>query len=142
MKHLNLSQMVLSLLGMMFGVIIMGLTFVTISSVIASPIDPPPDGNPTYPSQGPEGPQGAPGANAIGTFRLVKQAFTGNQFAEGVSISCAANEYLVDCSHTCNKGSDDTQSWPINNTTCQGHEASDKGHSGQCILIAHCLKHN
>lgn len=63
MKQFKTSQLLLSLLGSMFGVIIMGLAFVTLSSVMASPTANPPEGNPAFPTQGPEGPQGLAGAN-------------------------------------------------------------------------------
>ena len=63
MKPLTTSQLLWSLLGSMFGVIMMGLVFITVSSVLASPTANPPEGNPAFPTQGPEGPRGPAGAN-------------------------------------------------------------------------------
>ena len=142
MKRIKTSQLFLSLLGSMFGVVIMGLAFIAVSLVLASPASPPPDGNPPYPAKGPEGPPGKAGIDAISSFRTVELFVTGNQFAAGVTVSCASDEYVVDCSHTCTKGEADTQSWPIDNRTCKGHESDNNTHGGTCTLIAHCLKHN
>lgn len=51
------------ILGGFIGAGIMGAVFFTFSYVIAAPTQAPPNGNPSFPLQGPQGPQGNNGNN-------------------------------------------------------------------------------
>ena len=130
------------MIGGIAGAILTFLSILTLTAVLAAPTAPPPDGNPPYPAAGPPGPPGANGTDGISGFRLVSRLVDGNTFAAGITVSCATDEYLVGCSHTCTAGIQDTLSWPIDNRTCRGYESNNNTHGGNCTLIAHCLKHD
>ena len=103
MKQLKTSQLLLSLLGSMFGVIIMGLVFVTVSSVVAAPATAPPGGNPEFPltgTPGAQGPQGATGATgATGQQGPPGPAGTGRAPSQTITLNPGSNTTYHRCTN-------------------------------------------
>jgi hypothetical protein len=140
MKNNNKLSIYTSLAGGGLGALLLGALLFTLSGAIAAPTAQPPDGNPSFPAQGVNGVDGTDG---ISGFRIAQQTWQASTFAKGVVVGCLSNEYAVGCSHTCTSGADDTNSWPTDERTCQGHEATDGNHAGgsdTCTLYAHCLE--